>query len=230
LTSPVLLTNHLVSMAARRKPTRDADASRARVWAAAANEFAARGFEGAKVDRIAAAARVNKAMIYYHFASKAGLYNAILHDMFAAIAEAVRGVRAAGGSPETQVRAYVQAIALAAEARPFFPPIWLREIAEGGRHLDPKVAEHFREVLSMLGGIIQEGAAAGTMRMVHPFLVQLGIVGPLTLFIASRPLREKFAHVSKSMSLGVSIEEVVAHVQATVLGGLSTAPVQRKKR
>jgi AcrR family transcriptional regulator len=51
-------------MAARSKPpvpVRDADTSRARVWAAAADEFAARGFDGAKVDQIAAAARVNKA-------------------------------------------------------------------------------------------------------------------------------------------------------------------------
>ena len=41
--------------------------SRQRLLTAAAAEFAARGFAGASVDRIARAARVNKAMIYYHF-------------------------------------------------------------------------------------------------------------------------------------------------------------------
>ena len=213
-----------------RKRTRDAEASRARVWTAAANEFAAKGFDGAKVDRIAAHAHVNKAMLYYHFASKAGLYNAILRDTFAAIAEAVRGVRAEGGAPEAQLRAWVRAIASVAEARPFFPPIWLREVAEGGRHLDPKVAEHLRQVLTMLGEILHEGVAAGTMKPAHPFLVQLSIVGPLTLFIASRPLRERFAHVPKPVSLDLSIDQVVAHLQDMVLAGLSTQPPMRKKR
>jgi len=221
------LTNHSVNMSTRKtapvrkKPARqvrDAEASRARIWAAAADEFAARGFDGAKVDRIAAAACVNKAMIYYHFASKAGLFNAILHDTFAAIAEAARGVVAAGGTPETQLRAYVQAIAGVAEERPFFPPVWLREVAEAGRHLDPTVARHFEEVLSVLGGILRSGVAAGTMRPANPFLVQLGIAGPLTLFLASRPLRAKFAETHKGMD--VSVAAMVDHVQAMALGGV----------
>src|SRR6188508_2425893 len=135
------------SKPARKKPVRDAEASRARVWMAAANEFANRGFDGAKVDRIAAVARVNKAMIYYHFASKAGLFNAILQDTFSAIAAAVHGVRETGGTAEAQMRAYVAAIAGVAEGRPYFPPIWLREVAEAGRHLDPAVASHFKHVL-----------------------------------------------------------------------------------
>ncbi|HEV3484574.1 MAG TPA: TetR/AcrR family transcriptional regulator, partial [Vicinamibacterales bacterium] len=59
--------------------------SRDRLLAAAAAEFAARGFAGANVDRIARAARVNKAMIYYHFKSKAALYREILQDMFEAV-------------------------------------------------------------------------------------------------------------------------------------------------
>ncbi len=210
------------------RQTRNADASRAKIWGAATTEFAAQGFDGAKVDRIAAGAGVNKAMIYYHFKSKAGLFNAILHDTFGAIADAVRGVRAAGGTPEAQVRAYVAAIAHVADDRPFFPPIWLREVAQGGRHLDPAVAGHFREVLTMLGEILREGAAAGTMRPAHPFLVQLGIVGPLTLFMASRPLRKKFSKVHQG--LDVSIDAVVEHVQTMVLGGISTQKAARKSR
>ena len=54
------------------QPVRSAT-SRQRLLTAAAAEFAARGFAGASVDRIARAARVNKAMIYYHFRSKAAL-------------------------------------------------------------------------------------------------------------------------------------------------------------
>src|SRR5687767_7712989 len=207
-------------------PTRDAEASRARVWAAAANEFAARGFDGAKVDRIAAAARVNKAMIYYHFASKAGLFNAILHDTFSAIAAAVQGVRETGGTADAQMRAYIAAIAGVAEGRPFFPPNWLREVAEAGRHLDPAVAAHFKQVLSVLGGILQQGVAERSMRPAHPFLVQLGIVGPLTLFLASQPLRAKFAQAHKGMD--VSVQDMVQHLQEITICGLAPAQARTK--
>jgi TetR/AcrR family transcriptional regulator len=217
-------------MPRRPKPARDADASRARIWDAAAGEFAARGFDGAKVDRIAAAARVNKAMIYYHFASKAGLYNAILHDMFAAVEGAMRGVRAGGGTAEAQLCGYVSSIARLAEERPFFPQIWLRELAEGGRHLEPEIGTHFREVLGMLGEILAAGKAAGTMREAHPLLVQLGIVGPVTLFIASRSLRARFAKTSKAPGVDLPVAAVIEHVQSMLLGGLSVEKTMRKRR
>lgn len=198
---------------------RNADASRARIRAAAATEFAARGFDGAKVDRIALKARANKAMIYYHFKSKAGLYNAILNDTFAAMAAAVRGVREAGGTPEDQLRAYVEAIAQVGADHPSFASVWLREVAEGGRHVDPSVALYFREVLTLLGDMLQEGVVAGTMRPVHPFLVQMGVVGPLTLFLASRPLRARFEHLPSGPE--VAIAAVIRHVQTMVLGGVA---------
>jgi AcrR family transcriptional regulator len=56
---------------------RPARVSPDRILAAAAAEFAERGFAGARVDRIARRARVNKAMIYYHFASKQRLYRVL---------------------------------------------------------------------------------------------------------------------------------------------------------
>ena len=99
----------------RRQEDRSAD-SRQRLVTAAAAEFAARGFAGANVDRIARAARVNKAMIYYHFTSKAALYREILRDMFAAVAVRVTAAAEAARDPEEKVRAFVEAIAIEAEA------------------------------------------------------------------------------------------------------------------
>jgi AcrR family transcriptional regulator len=56
---------------------RDAEATRQRLLDAAAEEFAARGIAGARVDRIANAARSNKAQIYHYFGSKDGLFHAV---------------------------------------------------------------------------------------------------------------------------------------------------------
>jgi len=51
--------------------------SRGAILSAAQTEFAERGFAGARVDRIAAAAGLNKQLIYYYFGSKAGLHAAV---------------------------------------------------------------------------------------------------------------------------------------------------------
>jgi AcrR family transcriptional regulator len=56
---------------------RDAEATRQRLLDAAAEEFAARGIAGARVDRIAHLARSNKAQIYHYFGSKEGLFDAV---------------------------------------------------------------------------------------------------------------------------------------------------------
>ena len=56
-------------------PLRDADATRARILAAATAEFAEHGLAGGRVDRIAAAARTNKAQLYHYFGNKETLFD-----------------------------------------------------------------------------------------------------------------------------------------------------------
>ena len=57
---------------------RDPEATKARILAAALREFSAKGISGARVDAIAARAKVNKRMLYYYFGSKEGLFREIL--------------------------------------------------------------------------------------------------------------------------------------------------------
>ncbi|MGO9605869.1 MAG: TetR/AcrR family transcriptional regulator [Candidatus Binataceae bacterium] len=54
--------------------TRDPDAVKVRILAAARAEFSAKGLAGARVDAIARRARINKRMLYYYFGDKRGLY------------------------------------------------------------------------------------------------------------------------------------------------------------
>ncbi|SDK93250.1 transcriptional regulator, TetR family [Glycomyces sambucus] len=56
---------------------RDPDRSRARLLAAALDEFAAKGYAGARVTDIADRAGVNRQLITYYFGGKRGLYRAL---------------------------------------------------------------------------------------------------------------------------------------------------------
>jgi AcrR family transcriptional regulator len=191
--------------------------SRDRLFAAAAAEFAARGFAGANVDRIARAAGVNKAMIYYHFHSKAALYQEILGEMFHAVGERIRAVAASGATPEQKLEQFVAAIAEAAEARPHFPPIWFREIAEEGAHLGPATMQEVAGIVQGLIAILQEGIRARRFRKVNPLLVHGGIVGPLLLFLASAGLRRRLENAGVPGAAQFTRDEVVAHVQRVTL-------------
>lgn len=62
----------------RKAVLRDPVRTRERILGAALKEFAARGFAGARVDRIALRARINKRMLYHYFGNKEGLFRAIL--------------------------------------------------------------------------------------------------------------------------------------------------------
>lgn len=57
---------------------RDAERTRSRLLEAALDEFAARGYAGARVSAIADRAGVNKQLISYYFGGKHGLYRALL--------------------------------------------------------------------------------------------------------------------------------------------------------
>ncbi|NGO69064.1 TetR/AcrR family transcriptional regulator [Streptomyces boncukensis] len=58
--------------------TRDPEATKARIFGAATEEFAAYGIAGARIDRIAREAKANKQLIYAYFGNKTELFAKVL--------------------------------------------------------------------------------------------------------------------------------------------------------
>ena len=69
--------------------SRDSSATKARLLDAAFTEFAAYGIAGARVDRIAETAGVNKRLIYVYFGNKEQLFDEVLRRALTAGAESV---------------------------------------------------------------------------------------------------------------------------------------------
>ena len=67
-----------------RPPDSNSD-TRSRIVDAASDQFAEKGFDGARTQAIADAAGVNKAMLYYHFRDKEHLYTEVLSHQFVEI-------------------------------------------------------------------------------------------------------------------------------------------------
>src|SRR5687767_3511104 len=146
---------------AKRRVDRD---SKDQVFRAAAAEFAERGFDAGGVDRIAAKARVNKAMIYYHFGSKLELYVEVLRDMFQAVGARARALADSTDSPDRKIDAWVAMIVEEASARPWFPPIMLRELACGVPHFDSETLGLMTVVVGAWRDVVAGGQRAGVFR------------------------------------------------------------------
>jgi TetR/AcrR family transcriptional regulator len=179
---------------------RPARVSPERILSAAAVEFSARGYAGARVDRIARRARVNKAMLYYHFGSKQALYRAVLRQTFDRAAERLGAVAAAPASPSLKVEQLVSAFAAFLDENEHLPAIMLREIAEGGTHLDLETLASLARLPAIVGGVVREGAARGELRPVHPFLAYFAMLAPLVFYLAGAPIRKALS-AHKLMSI-----------------------------
>jgi AcrR family transcriptional regulator len=207
----------LVNIRARkRRPRGD---SQAAVFQAAAQEFAERGYDAARVDRIAARARVNKAMLYYHYGSKEALYVEVLREMFRALADRVRAIAGAPGSADAKIEAWVEAIVEEAAARPWFPPIMLRELASGAVHIDDATFETMNGVYLGARDIIVQGQREGRFRDADPLLTYLTILPSILIFfVRQRVVSQRRSVQGLAAAAPRQTGDFIRHMQLSVRG------------
>jgi AcrR family transcriptional regulator len=167
--------------------------ARGRIVAAAADVFAARGFEGARIDEIAARAGANKAMLYYHVGDKERLYAAVLVGSIDRALELLRAATAAPASPPDKLQAILVTLAEFGTSNPEFIPIVLREVAAGGHNMPDELFARLGSVFRIVGDVLREGVAAGVFRETDPLLTHVALVGALMYLRASHPIRARVA-------------------------------------
>lgn len=207
--------------------------TRAAVFAAAAAAFSAHGFAGTGVDQIADLARVNKAMIYYHFSDKLELYREVVRDMLRAVGAAVTEIADATLSPIDKIDHFILTFVRLADERPWFPTLMLREIAEGAPHLDLATLGLLRTVFMAFGRILSEGQAAGTFRPMHPVLAYTSIIGPLVFNSARERIAAQPGREHLPMLVEISHADLVNHLQQAahrILASAQISPAAGSKR
>jgi TetR/AcrR family transcriptional regulator len=210
---------------------RPARVSPDRILAAAALEFAARGYAGARVDRIARRAHVNKAMLYYHFRSKQGLYRTLLRQSFARAADRLGAVAASGAPPAAQLDEVVAGIAAFVREHAFFPAIMLREIAEGGTRLDRETLEVMAAVPRTVGGIVQRGIEQQAFRPVHPLAAYFSMLAPIVVYLAGTPIRRRLAaeHLADGVA-SLTPEKFIGYIQDSLRRTLAAGGASKASR
>src|ERR1700720_1622312 len=111
-----------------RKSKRDAVVTKAAIVAAALEEFAQLGLAGARIDEIARAAQVNKALLYYYFESKEHLYEGVVEQMFVAMTGALRGALGTTDGPREKLLAFLDANFKVLAAQPAYARLLEQEM------------------------------------------------------------------------------------------------------
>ncbi|HEX3703410.1 MAG TPA: TetR/AcrR family transcriptional regulator [Vicinamibacterales bacterium] len=207
--------------------TRAARVSPDQILAAAADEFAERGFAGARVDRIARRAHVNKAMLYYHFKSKQHLYRTLLRRSFTLAGGRLQAIAAGNRPPADKVQDAIVALGSLIREHAQLPSMMLREVADGGAHLDRETLAALASVPRAFAEIVTEGVAAGAFRDLDPLAAYFTIIAPVLFFHASAPIRRQLTAMHLMPHFAAS-DDFVRHVQDSVR--LAFAPDRSRKR
>jgi AcrR family transcriptional regulator len=205
----------------KRGGAADPEATRRALVDAATVLFARCGFEGTSVEEIARRARANKAMVSYHFGGKRGLYLEILASTVKQAAARMAPLLASPAPAGTLLREYIRTFAEVMSERPFIPPILIREMLEGGPHVDEHLLPHFVAIFSVVREIIERGVREGVFREAHPLLTHLSVVGSVVFFYLTAPMRQRLGAAGRLPVPNPSPEDLVAHVQELMAHGLA---------
>ncbi len=172
-------------------PERSAE-TRGRILDAALTEFAAHGLAGARTERIAAAAGVNKALLYYYFESKEKLYLASLEMIAARIRDSTMAVFLGDSSPGERVLRsalnHFDRIVGQQEFQSLMQQEMMR-IHKGEAGVMPLLVKKvFEPTLIMYRSMVREGIASGELIAADWMQIQLATLGANVFYFLSAPI------------------------------------------
>jgi TetR/AcrR family transcriptional regulator len=173
--------------------------TRAAILKAALEEFSHEGVAGARTDEIARRAGVNKALIYYYFKDKEGLYAAALEQVFSGLHQKVVSVlERVELPPRERLVLYAQTHFDYIASAPVYPRLVQREFMRStARALSPTASRimerHARPIYDRLEKLITEGAKAGDFRHLDPMQTVTSILGIIVFYFISMPVQQ-FMH------------------------------------
>lgn len=181
------------------------DANR-RIFNAALKEFATYGFSGARMDRIARDAKVNKAMIFYYFSSKEKLYELVLHDVFSGIYPKMLGLISSGPTAgvflekATEIYVgifsrnpeFVKMIALELIQNPDNMRTFIRGMFESEEHAPVSTGP------ARIRELVEKWFAEGAISEGDPFQFMLNLISLSLLSFLGKPFLEALFQVSIS--------------------------------
>jgi TetR/AcrR family transcriptional regulator len=166
--------------------------TRKAILRAAIREFSEHGLAGARTDAIAEAAKVNKALLYYYFQSKTGLYAAAIEEVSSTVAERALAVLDPEHSPgERLLRTALHHFDRIFSQRDFQSLMQqeMVRVRRGESEAMPVLVKNvFKPLMEKLQQAVHEGIEAGELCQMDWLQVVYSVLGANVLYFLSAPM------------------------------------------
>ena len=201
--------------------TRDAARSREAILLAARDEFAAHGLGGARVERIAQRAGVNKKLLYHYFADKDDLFRAVMEEAYLHIRQAEQALHLSDLPPADAVRKLTEFTWNYYLAHPEFLTLLNSENLHQARHV--KTSQRAQALnsplIQMLGEVLERGRVLGVFRGgVDPLQLYISIAGLSYFYLSNKYTLS--AIFGRNLMTAKARQQRLSHVCDVVLGYL----------
>ncbi len=214
--------NTHIRTAGPRRGSRRPKASRNAILHAALVEFAREGLAGARMDAIAEAAGVNKALLYYYFSDKETLYGAVLDGFFDPLVERILSVCDQPGSVGERFLSYARTHFDSIAASPYYAHIFMSELMSASRggspHLDRICAKYIQRIGTRVLVLIQEGVKSREFRAIDPHQFMPSAIGSIVHYFLTAPVRRKI-----TPELDTTSPQAIQQRRAAVLDFIAAA-------
>ena len=143
-----------------------AQATRESILRAATKVFAKHGFAGGRIEQISKAAKSHDRMIYYYFASKEGLFVAVLEEMYRRFNEAESKLALDAVPPLEALQGVIRFMWSHYQKNPEFITLLNTENLHRGRHISKslRAREYSSPAVGVLGDVLARGVAQKLFR------------------------------------------------------------------
>ncbi|MDO9437881.1 TetR family transcriptional regulator [Hydrogenophaga sp.] len=206
-----------VRKAATEPRIRDAERSKAAILLAAREEFSRAGLGGARVERIAEKAAVDKKLVYYYFKDKDGLFAASLESVYAEIRDAQLYLDLQGMAPLIALRRLVEFTWDYYIAHPEFITLLNSENLHLARHLQgsKRIRELNSPLVQSLGDILERGQKEGLFRAgIDPVQLYITIAGCSYFYLSN--IHTLSAGFSRDFKSPKQLTQRLAHITEVV--------------
>ena len=174
--------------AARHPRHHNSAETREAILEAAERIFGDEGLAGARTDAIAAAAGVNKALLYYYFGSKDGLYRAVLEGYLADFNRRALELLSSKGSARSLLLRYINIHFDFIGAHRHHGPLFQRMLMADQKSLVRLARQYFRPRSKALLKVIERGMRTGEFRRMDSTHAAISLLSLIAFYFSSAPV------------------------------------------
>ena len=173
-------------------PSETPKARKEEILEVATRLFAERGYEGASMNDVAELVGMRKASLFYHFATKDALYEAVVDRLIASLHQPLQAIYASAGTFPERLDALTRTLVEALGSRPYAARLLLRETMDWGPVMRSTLADRILMVLEAGAAWVKAGQAEGVFGEGDPRHVVITAIGMHVLPFAIGQLIERY--------------------------------------